>query len=138
MRKLFGHKPKGKPALARDSEVLIKFISTVNLESLTSSCLGDTKTIPTRACHDSFIPQVSDIWHRCSHYTNYRRRITITSRPTASHKCSISYAIFQLHTCRYITNSKRGPTTATKIGFSCESCSYSYNSSSNCYKCVYH
>ena len=132
--KLFGHnlKPKGKPALARDSEVLIKFISTVNLKSLTSSYLGDIKTITTY--HDSFIPQV---WHQCSHYTNYRRTITITSRPTASHKCSISYAIFQLHTSAHITNSKRGPTTTTKIGFSCESCSYSYKSS-NSYKCVYH
>ena len=133
MRKLFGHKPKGK---ARDSEVFIKFVSTVNPESLTCSYLGDTKTITTY--HDSFIPQASDTWHQRSHYTNYRRRITSTSTPTVSHKCSFSYAIFQLLTSRHITNSKRGPTTTTttKIGFSCESCSYSYKSSSNSYKCV--
>lgn len=138
MRKLFGHRDKLKgKAPARDSEVLIKFISTVNFKSLTSSYLGDTKTT-TSGYHDSFIPQASDIWHQCLHYTNYRRTITITSRPTASHKCSISYAIFQLHTTTHITNSKRGSTTTTKIGFSCECCSYSCKSSSNSYKCVYH
>ena len=133
MRKLFGHKPKGKPALARDSEVLIKFIYSVYLDSLTSSYLGDTKTITTH--HYSFIPQASDIRQQCSYYTTYRRRIT--SAPTPSHKCSITYTILQLHTSRHITNSRRGPTTTTKIGLSCKSCSHSYKSSSNSYKCVY-
>jgi hypothetical protein len=132
MRKLFGHKPKGKPP-ARDSEVLIKFISTVYLFSLTIPYLGDTKTITTH--HYSFIPQASDIRQQCSYYTIYRRRITST--PTPSHKCSITYTILQLHTSRHITNTRRGPTTTTKIGLSRESCSYSYKSSSNSYKCVY-
>ena len=122
MRKLFGHR-SGKAKHSRDFEVFMNLFLLSTSKSLTSSHLGDTKTIYTycNAC----IPEASDIWPHYTpsipNYTIYRRgyTITITSTPTptASHNCSIPYTIFQLTAPRHTTNTKCS-ISHTKIRFS--------------------